>query len=246
MLLSTYLSYRLVESVSPRSQMFVMMFFAVVFSGLSAFFPASEWMFFFMIPTVSFFPVVSFPFYSWFIELAASEALKQRNIYWIYHRGLSFLTVEIVSTPRYEIRNGALITHDLLGEHFPIAFTVFLIFNIFGALLGYWIGKKYKIEFFSTNSWLALCGLVGVCLLAWNLVFYATPKPPYPIPLSYKLSGMNIWGGMYFCFDIIFLEILVLRTVPIIKELIKYELSKIKKHRSYAHAYITEDFSLRD
>ncbi len=201
--------------------MFVMMFFAVVFSGLSAFFPASEWMWLFFLPHASFLPVVSFPFYSWVIELAGSEAFRQRDIYWIYHRGVSFLTVEIASTPKYEIRNGALITHDLLwGEQFPIAFTLFLAFNILGALLGYWIGKKYKMEFFSTKRWLALCGLVGVCILPLGFVFYAImPKPPHPLPVDYKLLGINLWGGLYFCFDIIFLEILVIRNVSMFKEL---------------------------
>jgi len=233
LLLSTYLSYRLVGSVSPSSQMFVMMFFTVVFSGLSAFFPASEWMFLFMIPFVSFFPVVSFPFYSWVIELAASEALRQRDIYWIYHRGLSFLTAEIASIPEVEIQNGVLLRHDLLREQLVVhAFTFFLIFNILGALLGYWIGKKYEIKFFSTKRWLALCGLVGVCILALGFVVYAViPKPPYPLPLSYKLRGIIIWGGMYFCFDIIFLEILVLRTVPMFKGLgVRTSLTQITKN----------------
>lgn len=219
MLLTAYLSYRLTESCSRGYHILVMMVFAVAFSCLSVFFPASEWMFLFFLPHASFLPVLSFPFYSWIIELAASEALRQRDIYWIYHRGISFLTAEIASIPEVEIQNDVLVRHDLLTEQFPVAFIVFLAFNILGVLLGYWVGKKYRTKFFSTKKWLVLCGFIGVCILALSLVIITfIPKPPYPLPLSYRLLGINLWGSMYFWFNIIFLETLVLPIVHAFKE----------------------------
>jgi len=64
-------------------------------------------------------------------------------------------------------------TFDAL-EYFVIAFSLSLFINILGALFGYLVGKKLKIQFFHHKRWNTLWGLVGiVCIiLGAGISFY--------------------------------------------------------------------------
>lgn len=210
--------------------MIAMMFPTLAFSVLPVVFPATEFTWAFLsIPWVTFLPVISFPFYLWTFELIAPEVLRN-HIIWIHHSRIYFLTAEITSIPEYEIRNGVFMHHDLEMVA-VIAFSLFFVFNIMGALLGYWIGKNHRTQFFDSKKWLGLCGLIGVCILALSFVIFdvISPLPRERVALlPYKVLAINLIGGIDFWFDIILLEILVLPIMRKFKEWVKDEIARWK------------------
>jgi len=116
---------------------------------LISFFPASVPFGLFIIFT---FPVtfLSFPFYAFSI----------RTPPWIMHRGISFFAVDIIHSTEYS-----------WGDFFPfVPFPFFLFVNILGALLGYWIGKRHRIQYSGGKKWIVLVGIVslGLCFVSSN------------------------------------------------------------------------------
>jgi hypothetical protein len=179
MLLSMYLFYRYARSGKPRSYILEIMLFIIMISLFSTLFPVSFMVLFF--PVILFaFPYLflyflsfpSFPFYFWYDELPAPAWLSPRirELYpWLYSRAIRFLTINVALTPDWELSGDQIITHSVWDNHsnaLVIAFSFFLLVNILGGLVGYFIGKKYRISDFSGN-WL----IIGVpCIIVSFIV----------------------------------------------------------------------------
>ena len=118
---------------------------------------------------------LSWPAYSWHLELPVPEPVEPYYIYWLPYRGISFSTIDIVSIPRWEYHDGVWSARDDLSalEESIIAFQFFLLVNILGALLGYLIGKKHR---FSGDGWIILWGFAGIVCLGVSLILVRPPK----------------------------------------------------------------------
>lgn len=143
MLLSMYLSYRWARTVKPRSYLTRITLSILVMSFLSVVFPVSLF-------TLAFFPLLlltnlSWPalFAIWWGRSYGTEPLRYITIFYIH-----FFTIEIT------IYNAL--------EYFIIAFSLSLSIEILGALFGYLIGKKLKIQFFHHKLWNTLWGFAGI------------------------------------------------------------------------------------
>jgi hypothetical protein len=80
-------------------------------------------------------------------------------------------------------------------EFFVTAFSLSLLVNVSGALVGYWIGKKHRIQLFDSKWWRIFWGLVGVTLVAGIAVpVLSVPGLTYAIDwrLGYALIGLGI------------------------------------------------------
>jgi len=112
----------------------------------------------------------------------------------IPHGGIRFSTIDVT----YTIYS----TPNLGGLDVIKAFSFFLFVNILGALLGYWISKKYRIQLLSRKWWTAIrIFCAGLLFMPYNLVvawFYLFRF------LSYA------WYTCLFGFGIILLEIILL------------------------------------
>jgi len=157
-----YLSYRLARSARLRSYMLDLALFVVAASLLSVCFPAIElfWLFLsFVFPLVFLsFLFLSWPTYSWYLELPAPEWLRHHGFSWVWYRGVSFLTVDVFSTPDWEFRDGSLVSSIPWSlEQYFAAFSFFLFVNMLGVLLGaslgYWMRKKHRTQDFDGNKW---------------------------------------------------------------------------------------------
>ena len=105
MLLSIYLLYRYARSAKPKSYILEITLFIIVISLFSTNFPVTQ----FFILTFPF-NFLSWPTYSWYLELPAPESLRQYDIYrfnFIPYRGISFLTLDVTSTPSWEYHDGS-------------------------------------------------------------------------------------------------------------------------------------------
>ena len=128
MLLSMYLLYRLARSTNLKSYIPKITVFILAVSLLSTLFPVSIYTFLFTFPVT----FLSWPAYSW----VSSEKIFDENFipHWVKHRGIRFLAVSV----EYDLRT---------------TFSFFLFVNILGALLGYWIGKKHRIQLLNRKWW---------------------------------------------------------------------------------------------
>ncbi len=80
-------------------------------------------------------------------------------------------------------------------EFFVIAFSLSLFVNVLGASVGYWIGKKHRIQFFGSKCWKVLWGFVGVTLVAGvAMLLLFVPGLTYAIDwhIGYTLIGFGI------------------------------------------------------
>jgi hypothetical protein len=163
MLLSFYLLYRYARSAKPKSYILEITLFIIVISLFSTDFPVTQ----FFILTFPF-NFLSWPTYSWYLELPAPESLIQYDIYrfnFIPYRGISFLTLDVTSTPSWEYRDGSLISNNLWSlEQSVNTFSFFLLVNILGAFLGYWIGKNHELPHFSDKWWIVVGAAVIACM----------------------------------------------------------------------------------
>ncbi len=139
MLLSTYLMYRLARSARLKWYILIVTLFIIVISYASAFY---FWGMF-----------ISFPFYSWWTY---TRILENDQFHSISYYGIRFLLVDITQAPYSEtLPGGTFVSHN--HHHHIIAFSFFLAVNTVGALLGYWMGKKYRIQLLSGKSWIVVC-----------------------------------------------------------------------------------------
>jgi hypothetical protein len=80
-------------------------------------------------------------------------------------------------------------------EFFVTAFSLSLFVNVLGALVGYWVGKKHRIQLFGSAWWKVLWGFVGVTLILGIAVpVYSVPGLTYAIDwhVGYTLIGFGI------------------------------------------------------
>lgn len=87
-----------------------------------------------------------------------------------------------------------------MGIVFIVPFSFFLLVNILGAHLGYWVGKKYEIQF--GDGWKVLCGFAGVVCIG---VSFIVPNA------LYELFGITLSGLGFVLFETIFLSWLIER-----------------------------------
>jgi len=178
MLLSMYASYHW-----ARSEDYVrnIGFFILLISFFSAFFPLS--IIIFLAFPVTF---LSFPFYGTIEKLLVGGIPGN----WGYFVTLRFLTIDITSTPT----EASFFFFPALMPAFPL----FLASNLLGALLGYWIGTKYRIHLFSSKWWKVLWGFIGITSIGLGFVFGA---------LGYVEED---FGVALFSFGIAMLETIIL------------------------------------
>lgn len=163
MLLLAYLLYRYARSAKSRSYMVDITVFLLAVSLISTVFPVSQFGFFTF--PFSFF---SWPAYSWDLEFPVREPFEPYDIYWVTHRGISFLTIDLMSTPSWEYHDGSRIRHDLWSlEQNIIISSFFLFVNFLGALVGYCVGKKHRS---SDEGWIVLWGFAGVVCVGASFI----------------------------------------------------------------------------
>jgi len=172
MLLSMYLLYRLARSAKLRSYMPKIAVFILVVSVLPVIFPLT-----FMIGAT--WPV---SFLSW-PALPFDELLPRRVAEFVYIRyyGALFLTIAFETSNR--------------GEYLATAFSWSLFVNVLGAFVGFWIGKKHRIQLFGGKWWKIFWGLVGVTLIAGIVIpVLSVPDLTYAIDwhIAYTLIGFGI------------------------------------------------------
>ena len=169
MLLSMYLLYRYARSAKLRSYVLEITLFILAISLFSTNFPVNQ----FFILTFPF-NFLSWPAYSWYLKFCAPESLIQYDIYrfnFIPYRGTSFLTIDVTSTPSWEYHDGSLISNDLWSlEQSVNTFLFFLLVNILGAFLGYWIGKNHELPHFSDKWWIVV-GATGLACMGFPFMF---------------------------------------------------------------------------
>ena len=129
MLLSMYLLYRLARSAKLRSYMPIVAVLILVVSVLPAIFPVT------LVIGVTW-PVtfLSFPFYA---SMGYTRIFENYLPHHIWYYKLQFLGLTITSS---NFSPSSALTECI--RHFPF----FLVVNILGALLGYWIGKKHRVR----------------------------------------------------------------------------------------------------
>ncbi len=129
MLLSMYLLYRLARSAKLRSYMPIVPVLILVVSVLPAIFPLT-------IMIGGTWPVtfLSFPF---FASMGETRIFENYLPHHIWHYTFQFLGLTITYS---NFSPSSYLTECI--RHFPF----FLVVNILGALLGYWIGKKHRVR----------------------------------------------------------------------------------------------------
>lgn len=160
MLLSMYLSYQWAK-ISKKAYVLWMTVLVILISFLSAYFSPSDYygLFFLLFWFPCFYAsFLSFPFYAYNYKIYfVSEQ------YLASFHSLRFLTVDITSTPSWYHDLVYLIQEDLWGlQQLLITFSFFLFVNFLGALLGYLIAKKYRIQFFRSKWEIILCGVIAI------------------------------------------------------------------------------------
>jgi len=162
MLLSMYASYHWAR-LSKKTYVPNMTVFILLISFFSASFPLGMYI-------LLTFPVtfLSFPFYADNLHIPP----------WIQHHEISFLTVDIIHSTE----------SSWWGFFSFVSFLFFLLVNILGALLGYWIGKRHRIQYSGGRRWIVLVGIVilGLCFVPFNW-------DPIGWRVSYVLFGFGVF-----------------------------------------------------
>lgn len=162
MLLSMYLLYRFARSEASRSYVFDIGLFFVLVSLVCAIFPVTEFVFFWP------FSLLSFPFYFWVGELRAPVAVREVLpwVNWLPYHSVRFLSFDLNLTPDWELSGNGVSTYSAFqnyGNALVVAFSVLLLVNVLGGVVGYVVGKKCRVSGLSEERWLAV-GIVSVVL----------------------------------------------------------------------------------
>jgi len=193
MLLSMYLLYRLARSAKLRSCMHMVTVFILAVSFFSAFptflafvFSPFGLGFPFLFAGFYLFGFLSFPFYA---LIGSTRIFENYLPHYVWYYELRFLTIDITSS---NFSYSSYLTECI--SYFPF----FLFVNILGAHLGYWIGKKHRIQLFGSKRWKTFWGLVGVTLIMGTLLSaYSVPGLVY--------ANERVWGAL-FGFGVILVE----------------------------------------
>ena len=172
-----YFGYRLEKSGRLEEERYLIFIFIIAASFLSALFSLSIW-------AIIIFPLLLFSFLAWpAIFFDGGLSLHDEHTYIIF-----FLTGQ------FETSNW--------GGYFAYAFSLSLLLNILGALLGvlfgYWIGKKHKLQFVCSKLWKPFCFFVGVTMIVSAFVL------GYSVPSTVTVYWRFWW--LYIGFGIILLE----------------------------------------
>lgn len=179
-----YFSYRLARSAKRRSYLFAITIFIL---AVSLFSTVPDFPPLYILTYILFFPL-SFPFYTLleFTRIFVNDLPKH-----VTYRGVRFLTVDITVKSSLE--------YDIYSLHGLItAFSLFLLVNILGALLGYWIGKKHRIQ--RGDWWKALFGFAGSACLGVTFILWRA--------LGYDVAVVLLGFGIIF-FEIVYLSFIV-------------------------------------
>jgi len=175
-----YLLYRLARSAKLKSYMPMVTVFILAVSVLPVIFPVT-----FMIGA------------TWPVNFLSWPALFMVDP---FHRIIEY----IPETDEWDIQHAtyhetffltAKITTLDWQNFLVMAFSLSLLVNVLGALVGYWVGKKHSIQLFGSKRWRIFWGLVGVTLIAGIVVpLLSVPNLGYAIDyhLGYTLIGFGI------------------------------------------------------
>jgi len=169
MLLSMYLLYRFARSGRSWSYLFDFGLFVVLISFVCAVFPVSE---FFIFPL----GYLSFPFYVWTGELAAPAVL--RALYpWLPYHSVRFLAVDLSLTPDWALSGSGVVTGpEFYGSAVGFVFSVFLLVNVLGGVVGYLVGRRYTFPAWSEGRWLVV-GVVSAVVAFVSAVVIVSAFP---------------------------------------------------------------------
>jgi hypothetical protein len=195
MLLSMYVSY-LLANHSKKTHVLIMIVFTPLVAFLSAYFHGSDWYWMFLIMPISpsfYASFLSFPFYVFIDEIYVPGR------HWIYFHSIRFLTTDLTFA-EWEGYDLVYMMQRNLWEQFLSTFYFFLFVNFLGALLGYLIAKKYRIQFLNDKQGKVFCvstaiasiigafflgsiARVGVVLFGFaifllNIILFKTFVPP--------------------------------------------------------------------
>lgn len=179
MLLSLYLLYRFARSGRSWGYVFDIGLFVVLISLVSVFFPVTWFLF-----VLGFF---SFPFYFWVGELAAPAWLGSDLVSrypWLHYHSVRFLVFDLNLTPDWELSGGQITEYNLWSNYnnaLVVAFSVFLLVNVFGGVLGFMIGRWREVAVLSEERW----AIVGVACMVASFVFL--------LESVFPLSGAQTW-----------------------------------------------------
>jgi len=166
MFLSLYLMYRFARSGRSWSYLFDVGLFVILISLVSVVFPVTMWV-------VFTFPVslLSFPFYFWVGELQAPPEMRD-TFPWVYYRSVRFLTVDLNLTPDWQLSGGQLVSRGELyyNDSFIVAFSILLLANILGGVIGYLVGRRYELRVGSEDRWIAVGVVCTVLAIASGIV----------------------------------------------------------------------------
>ncbi len=172
MLLSMCASYLWAKELSKEDYILTIAVFIILISLLPAIIGITMnpfWLIYFP------FTFLSFPFYAY-----------SESVAWIRNVRIRFLTIDLMNPLPFDL--GTLL----------VAFPFFLLVNVLGALLGYWMGKKLVMEFFGGRLWTVFFGFVGIS----------------SIGLSFLLAGLGDIGEIawatFFGFGTFLLEAIFL------------------------------------
>jgi len=196
MLLSMYASY-LWANHSKKTYVLMMIAFVPLVSFLSAYIPMDNYYFLFLI--FPFHPLVyasflSFPFYAFIDEIY----IRGHPAGWVNFHSIRFLTIDLSFAESSGWGIVYLIQHNL-WEQILSTFYFFLFVNILGALLGYLIAKKYRIQFFRDKWDTVSCVLVAIACIVGGILLGSVAR-----------VGVTLFGVGIFLLNIILFKTLVL------------------------------------
>lgn len=198
MLLSMYLLYHFARGGKSWTYLVDVGLFVVLISFVSALIPVTEFVIFSF--PVSF---LSFPFYLWSGELAAPEALRG-SYPWLPYHSLRFLTANLNLTPDWALNGGGVATGpQFYSGWFGFAFLVFLLANMLGGVLGYFIGRRYALPAWGEGK-LLLVGAASVVLAFVGAILVVNAFPSVSLSVVEPVFS-SVFGFGALVVDIVFL-----------------------------------------
>jgi len=126
-----------------------------------------------------------------------------------------------------------------LGEYLATAFLWSLFVNVLSAFVGFWVGKKHRIQLFGSKWWKVLWGFVGVTLTVGTVVsVYLGPSFTYAIDWH---VGFTLIGFGIILLETIFLSWLIgkMRTPHPRKKVLDFvKISHKRMRKKSAHVWV--------
>ena len=195
MLLSMYASYlwanRNKTTYVLRMVIFVLLasFFSAYFHGSEEYYQISLFLMFFWVPSF-YASFLSFPFFAIMDKIYTYPYLAE----WLNSYSIRFLTTDLTFA---EWESYSLVYNR--WEQVLSTFYFFLFVNFLGALLGYLIAKKYRIQFLNEKQGIIFCISMAIASMI-GVVFLG----------SIERVGVTLFGVAILSLDIILFKKLVL------------------------------------